>query len=181
MWVFAFSAFGWGVVRFFERRAGLRWRTAIVALFGLAFGAWHAVAIGTAAVGTSRSMIAIGLLAGSIALFRSAVVACGGRTLTAIFERDLPRALVQSGPYRLIRHPFYASYMLFWFAGWIASASTAALVSAFVMLAVYAGAIRAEERKFAASSLASEYAIYRRSAGAMTPRFQTLAGWLRAR
>jgi protein-S-isoprenylcysteine O-methyltransferase Ste14 len=178
VWVSAFSSFGWGVLRFFRRTSGLKWRSALVAALGLVFGGWHFFAIATSVAGPSRSFIGMALLAISTMLFWGAVRACESRRLTAISEGDLPLHLVQRGPYRYVRHPFYASYTMFWFAGWVASTSMLALLSAGIMLAIYLDAVRAEEGKFASSRLAGEYAEYRRLAGTMTPRLRVLVGQL---
>jgi len=174
LWVSAFSSFGWGVLRFFRRSAGLTVHTAVVAALGLVFGAWHVAAIATSGVGPLPSGVGSLLLGLSTATFWSAVGACESRRLTAIFENDVPLHLVQRGPYRYIRHPFYASYTMFWLAGWIASGSTLALISAGIMLGIYQDAIRQEERKFASSTLAVQYAEYRRRVGMMIPRLRAL-------
>ena len=172
IWVSAFSSFGWGMLRFFRKPSGLTWQTALVAVLGLVFGGWHFVAIATSRVGPLPMFVGIALLFTAVALFLSAVRACESRRLTAIFESDVPLYVVRRGPYRYVRHPFYASYTIFWFAGWIASGSMLALISAGIMLAIYLDAVRKEERKFAASPLAAEYAEYRRHAGLMIPKLQ---------
>jgi len=172
LWVSAFSSFGWGVLRFFRRSAGLTVHTAVVAVLGLVSGAWHVAAIATSGVGPLPFGAGSLLLGISTATFWWAVSACDSRRLTAIFENDVPLHLVQHGPYRYIRHPFYASYSMFWLAGWIASGSTLALVSAAIMLGIYQDAIRQEERKFASSTLALQYADYRRRVGMLIPRLR---------
>ena len=176
IWVSAFSSFGWGVLRFFRKTSGRAWHTVLVAVLGVIFGGWHFLAIATSRVGPLPSLVGILLLAISTSLFWCAVHACESRRLTAIFESDVPLHLERHGPYRYIRHPFYASYTLFWFAGWIASASTLALISAGIMLGIYLNAGRKEERKFASSMLAGEYAEYRRRAGLMIPKWQPPLG-----
>jgi protein-S-isoprenylcysteine O-methyltransferase Ste14 len=172
MWVCAYSSFGWGVLRFFRKISGLTWHTAAVAALGLVFGAWHFFAIARSSAGPLPLFLGAQLLFLSTLLFWRAVHACGSRRLTAIFETDLPLHLVRRGPYRLIRHPFYASYTMFWFAGWIASNSMLALISAGIMLGIYVCAARNEERKFAASGLGTEYEGYRRGVGMMFPRLR---------
>ena len=174
IWVSAFSSFGWGVLRFFRRTSGVSWHTALVAVLGLVFGVWHLLAIASSNVRPPRSAVAIVLLSVSTLLFWWAVQACESRHLTAIFEDDLPCHLVRRGPYRHIRHPFYASYTMFWFAGWIASASVVSLISSAVMLRIYLEAVRTEERKFAASNLSGDYAEYRQRVGMMAPKLDVV-------
>lgn len=174
VWVSAFSSFGWGMLRFFRKPSGLTWRTAFVAVLGLIFGVWHFFAIATSTLDPLRLCIGIVLLSIATTLFWCTVRACGSRRLTAIFENDVPFQLVRRGPYRYIRHPFYASYTMFWLAGWIASDSILALISAGIMLGFYLDAGRKEERKFSSSMLATEYDEYRRHAGLMIPKLHVL-------
>ena len=166
----AFSSFSWGVLRFFLKPAGPSWRAIVTAALGLFFGGWHMVAIATSTVEPWR--MAIGMVAHIVAgaVFWAAVRACEAQPLTAIFEADLPRRLVHTGPYAHVRHPFYSAYTIFWLGGWIASGSLVALISVVVMLVIYVQGAREEERKFARSTLAEEYAAYRERVGAWLPR-----------
>jgi protein-S-isoprenylcysteine O-methyltransferase Ste14 len=76
---------------------------------------------------------------------------------------------VQEGPYRFVRHPFYAAYTLSWLAGWVASHSWLALGSTIIMVATYIVAASREERKFRTSALAAAHAAYCRRTGFMLP------------
>jgi protein-S-isoprenylcysteine O-methyltransferase Ste14 len=166
----AFSSFGWGVLRFFVKPAGPTPRAVVTAALGLFFGAWHLFAIATATTDAWRLMLGIAAHAVSGLLFWSAVRACRSLPLTAIFEADLPVRLVETGPYAYVRHPFYTAYTIFWLGGWVASGSIVTLISVPVMLGIYVHGAREEERKFARSSIAGEYADYRRRVGAWLPR-----------
>jgi len=172
VWLSAFLSFGWGVLRFFQKPAGLSPRAALVATLGMIFAVWNALAIAAAAAGPWSRAAGLVLLLISTTLFWRTVSACASARLTAIFEPDLPQCLVRRGPYRFVRHPFYASYTLFWFAGWIASGSILSFAAATIMLAIYVAAARREERKFEDSSLADAYARYRLSAGLLLPRLR---------
>ncbi len=158
----AFASFGWGVVRFFRKPSGPSPRALTVAALGLGFSAWNAAAL--AASSAAPILAAAGITGHVLAtlLFWSAIRACLRTPLTAIFETDVPVHLVRRGPYRWMRHPFYTSYTLFWLSSWIASGSTVSRLAALIMLAFYVQGAREEERKFAASPLAQEYAAYRR-------------------
>jgi protein-S-isoprenylcysteine O-methyltransferase Ste14 len=168
--VAAFASFGWGVLRFFVKPAVPSARAIATAALGLFFGGWQVVAIATATTDPWRIGLGIAAHVVSGLLFWSAVRACRSRPLTAIFEADLPVRLVESGPYAYLRHPFYAAYTIFWLGGWVASGSLVTLVSVPVMLGIYVHGAKEEERKFARSSFAGEYADYRRRVGAWLPR-----------
>jgi protein-S-isoprenylcysteine O-methyltransferase Ste14 len=111
---------------------------------------------------------AIGLA--SLQIFRAAIAASKQARLRFAFDEQKPHGLVVSGPYRHVRHPFYTSYLMFW-TGWaIATWTSTAAVPVAIILVLYVLAARMEERNFAHSPLATEYADYRRRTGFFWPR-----------
>lgn len=115
---------------------------------------------------------AVGILieALSIALFVAAIRASRRAKLRFAFDPTHPHGLVDSGPYRFVRHPFYVSYLLFWIGWSVAVWSPWVIVIPIVFLGLYFAAARMEERNFAASPLASEYDAYKRRVGFFVPR-----------
>lgn len=165
----AFASFGWGVLRFFKKPGGPSPLAVVTAALGLAFGIAHIHALATASAGVTRLSIGIAAHIAATLLFWSAIGACES-PLTAIFETDLPVRLIETGPYAYVRHPFYCAYGIFWIGGWVAAASLLTTLSVPVMLGIYIYGAREEERKFARSLLAGEYADYRRRVRAWWPR-----------
>lgn len=106
----------------------------------------------------------------SYSLFWSAYVVNKRRPLTLAFSNDLPVHLVQRGPYKFIRHPFYCSYLISYLACVIATGNALYLVIFLVMLGVYIAAAKREEAKFETSLLASEYLKYKNRTGFFVPR-----------
>ncbi|WP_099868129.1 methyltransferase family protein [Pararhizobium haloflavum] len=103
-------------------------------------------------------------------LFVAAIRASREAQLYYVFEGQKPRSILKSGPYGYIRHPFYTSYLLQW-AGWaIATWAPVAIVPVAILVFIYAKAAIGEERNIADSSLAGDYADYRRRAGFFWPR-----------
>ena len=103
-------------------------------------------------------------------LFGAAVMASRTARLRFAFDPAQPHGLLQSGPYRFVRHPFYTSYLLLW-TGWsIAVWSPFAIIVPPVFLIIYWRAARMEERNFAASALAEPYEEYRKRVGFFFPR-----------
>jgi protein-S-isoprenylcysteine O-methyltransferase Ste14 len=76
---------------------------------------------------------------------------------------------MQDGPYRFVRHPFYACYLLTWAAGAIATGRVSLMFTFLTMLVIYASAARMEERKFEGSPLATSYRRYRARTGMFVP------------
>ena len=117
-----------------------------------------------------RAAIAtIGLLA-SLVLFEWARRTIRGRHFSYIFSADTPAFLCTDGPYAYIRNPFYSSYLL-------AMASTALMMPTpmrgaivLAMIGYFTAAAVWEERKFARSAVATEYARYKRRTGRFVPK-----------
>lgn len=89
--------------------------------------------------------------------------------LTAAFDTDEPRFLLTAGPYRFVRHPFYASYIVFWLGSSLAANSWILWPICGALVAAYVIAARLEERKFEASHLSADYRGYRETTGFLFP------------
>ena len=85
------------------------------------------------------------------------------------FSDDAPKALITGGPYRIVRHPFYAAYLLYWLAGWIATGNWFVAGTSVLAAALCVDAACREERKFMASPLSSAYEDYRADTGMFFP------------
>lgn len=110
------------------------------------------------------------LLAAALALFAWAASVNRARPLPLAFAGQVPERLQTDGPYALVRHPFYASYLLA-FGGGLVAAGTPWLVPVVVAGAVtYWRAARREEAGFEASPLRDEYRAYARRVGMFVPR-----------
>jgi protein-S-isoprenylcysteine O-methyltransferase Ste14 len=114
------------------------------------------------------------LLLGSAALFAWSVRATWLERPSLAFSPDEPHFLLRRGPYRLVRHPFYVSYLLFFAALFAAVPAPGTALAWLAVWAVYSSAARAEERKFAASPLAGAYLAYADRVGGFLPRIKGL-------
>lgn len=106
----------------------------------------------------------------SVWIFYSAITASRRARLRFIFDPEQPHSLVNEGPYRRVRHPFYVSYSIFWFGWAVATWSVWAFPFVILLIALYISAARMEERNFAASPLSAEYAAYKQRTGFFVPR-----------
>ena len=75
------------------------------------------------------------------------------------------------GPYARIRHPFYASYVLFWLGCALATLHPVNIGYWLVLVPTLVLGALQEEQGFARSPLAEEYNRYRKVAGLMWPKF----------
>lgn len=101
------------------------------------------------------------------------------RPLNFVFSDQVPQHINQSGPYRLVRHPFYSAYCAAWLGTALASASNNWLLPAtcFALVLIYAWAARQEELAFYASPLGECYAIYITKTRMLVPTSQHYSLW----
>jgi protein-S-isoprenylcysteine O-methyltransferase Ste14 len=107
----------------------------------------------------------------SLLLFWAAIKASAAARLRFAFDDDKPRTLVTIGPYKVVRHPFYTSYLLFWIGWALATWSLWSVLPVVALAAMYVVAARFEEGLFAETALAGDYEAYKRRAGLFWPKF----------
>jgi protein-S-isoprenylcysteine O-methyltransferase Ste14 len=108
-------------------------------------------------------------------VFAWAVRTTGLRRLSAVFSGDLPGELIASGPFRYIRNPFYAAYLLVYVQALLASRSWWGALPLALMGSIYYRAALLEEKKFLRSSLASQYRRYIATTGRFLPMLVPLS------
>jgi protein-S-isoprenylcysteine O-methyltransferase Ste14 len=163
----SFASFGWGMLRHFERRGKPKPGMLLTVIVVPVFAAIHIK--GLLSKPLAIPLMAIFLYLAGVALFWFAVAATRGRGLAACFQGQVPGQVVHAGPYRVIRHPFYASYLLAWIAGFAATGWWPLALIAIAMAGMYAYAARQEERCILSSPLREEYRDYMRRTGRFLP------------
>jgi protein-S-isoprenylcysteine O-methyltransferase Ste14 len=164
------GSFLWAMLKFFSRPTGPTTGAKVISVCGVAFGALHLWAILLVPNPAPwRALVACWFYGCALGLFWWAIRTNFRRPLSAAFSQDLPIHLIQEGPYRFIRHPFYCSYLLTWAAGVVASANAWLLPTVVVMFAIYLRAARMEEQKFGDSPLGSRYQRYQARTGLFFP------------
>jgi protein-S-isoprenylcysteine O-methyltransferase Ste14 len=173
-----FVSFAWGMRYFFRRPAKGSSGMLVIQLCGASFALLHlgAILYYGAALGVGAGTVAAVLYLCSLWLFWWAIRSNQSLPLSAAFLNDPPRHLMDRGPYRYMRHPFYTSYLLAWSAGVVAVGRWWLAPTLVVMCVIYWKASQAEEQKFASSPLAADYAAYRGRAGRFLPNPWKVAG-----
>ena len=143
----------------------------------LAF-AWFLYGLSTGLEGWR--LAAFALCVTSLLLFWWCIVHTRRKRFTLAFSPDAPAFLDTSGPYRLARHPFYLSYLIFWVATALANPGLLSWAVPTVMAGFYVVAATKEEAKFADSVLEGEYRRYRARTGMFLPRLRVRLGPLTA-
>lgn len=89
---------------------------------------------------------------------------------------DAPQEIVTYGAYRLIRHPFYAAFLLALVGAFLASPSACTAACLAYGLAVMNHTAAKEESKLAASAFGAEYRRYVERTGRFVPRLAAVLG-----
>jgi protein-S-isoprenylcysteine O-methyltransferase Ste14 len=171
LFVSCFGSFTWGVRKFFVKPEKLGFGVRLTLAAGTLFSIAHlAVILLTSQFHPAAVAAAVVLYGLSLVMFWWAIQANRVKPLAACFAKSESLHLVQHGPYRLVRHPFYCSYLLAWIAGPVGTWNIWLAFTAAIMFVLYLTAAVNEENKFAASSLAEDYASYRATTGRFFPK-----------
>jgi protein-S-isoprenylcysteine O-methyltransferase Ste14 len=165
--VACFGSFSWAIVKLFNASTHASSRMKLLGIVGVTFSIAQIAVISLARPVDWRTLSALVLYIVALGLFWWAVPQATKAQLNIAFTNAMPVVLLVDGPYEYVRHPFYASYLLYWVAG--ALISNWLWVSVFVMGCFYFAAIREEEDGFRLSPLAASYDAYRRKTGALFP------------
>ena len=115
--------------------------------------------------------VALGLFVVAGGLFAATMQASRAARLKLIFEPDNPQFILRSGPYRFIRHPFYASYVVYWLGCAVATLHPINIGYVLLVVPLLVMSAREEEKGFERSPHAADYQAYRRQAGLFWPKF----------
>ena len=158
---------------FAKPAAGHRYTAALA--FGTAL-TYELLQISSTRVSGWRLLTLAALVSASLGLFSWAATTVRKHGLGLALPAGAATAtyLETGGPYRSIRHPFYASYLLCLLGGWLVAG--VASIGVFVALSgfVYWQAARREEQAFAGGPLAEAYRAYAARTGMFLPRFATM-------
>lgn len=77
--------------------------------------------------------------------------------------------LVKTGPYRLVRHPFYSSYIIAWIGAFLLSFSIISFLLSTILILMYFKSSYAEEQGFLDGPLREEYRKYIRTTNRFFP------------
>jgi protein-S-isoprenylcysteine O-methyltransferase Ste14 len=105
-------------------------------------------------------------------LFASALRATRWKNFGVVFGGTVPGVVVQTGPYKYIRHPLYLAYTLNWVGCAVLTGSILIAIGVLVIAAMYVHAAKAEERDLLRSNLGPAYAEYRKTTGLIVPRLK---------
>ena len=110
------------------------------------------------------------LLGAAALLFAFTRATTPARVLPAAFADEAPAFVIDRGPYRVIRHPFYTAYILYWIGFAFAAPHPAVAIGVALIIAAYVFLAGREERLLAAGALGPKYRAYMEGTGRFVPR-----------
>ena len=110
------------------------------------------------------------LMVCALLLFEWARHSVRDRGFRIAWSGEVPEGLCEQGPYRFVRHPLYASYIVAFAAQLVALPSWWTLVIFAFNAGLFIHAAFDDERSMARSELAADYAAYRMRTGMFLPR-----------
>lgn len=116
---------------------------------------------------TLASSIWVAALLVSISLFWWAILTA--RQLDFAFSKNVGN-LLTTGPYAIVRHPFYVSYILIWASTTLLLNSVFLWFTLFYLVTFYFLSARDEEKVILSSEHSKEYFEYRQRVGMFLPR-----------
>lgn len=163
-------SFSWAGLALFTRPNGIPNGVRLLVFFWIPLVVLHVSMI----VLTEESNLILGLMGLSIyiislVLFWWAVKTTKEKPLSVCYSDDLPNHIMTTGPYKLIRNPFYTSYLLCVLAGVFVTNQFWLLITVVVIFVPYYQVARQEEAKFLASSFAADYKVYKENTGMFVP------------
>lgn len=143
-----FLAMVWSSYRHFQRVGREPTGASLLSMAtvgGTVLNTWLALSLPTA--NTMALLIAVVLSATALMVFFAAIRETRAAAFSLAFSDTTPTAVVSSGVYGIVRHPFYSAYILYWLS-WVALSGfhPAAALFCIGMIVAYVFAARKEER-----------------------------------
>ena len=177
--VICFASYAWGNVRLFQHRLQRPVQMKFINGMGVLFFGAQLLSIFLGRPIALLAAFGFALYIVAFCLFWWAVPYARAAKLNVAFTPTQPTELLTRGPYRYIRHPFYASYFCYWIAGVVISRQPWLLLSVVCMGSFYIFAILREEQEFKQVPLADLYIAYALVTGCLFPRLLRRNIWAR--
>lgn len=122
--------------------------------------------------------LALLLILAAFALFSWAVRhSRDGKLALAFDTQNESEAVINTGPWQYMRHPFYASYSIFWLACALATQHISSVLAFLFLFSIYVMSAYREEGALTRGPLRDEYLAYRKSVGFLLPKFSNWNGF----
>jgi len=116
-----------------------------------------------AILSTAFLLLSLGLFLWTIRISKS-------NRVNFAFSEKIPEMVLYTGPYGIVRHPFYVSYTLTWIAAVIAAPNIYTGFACLMMFGLYFASANSEERTLINSQNRLSYLKYRQHTGKFLPK-----------
>jgi protein-S-isoprenylcysteine O-methyltransferase Ste14 len=129
----------------------------------------------------NRGLVFVGVVLDALSIYLIGFTMGSHRIPLALWHQDddAPVEIVTWGPYGLVRHPFYSSFLAAFVAAACVAPSPITVLTALVGLVAMAITARREERRLLGSDLRTTYASYAAGTGRFVPGLGRLEAVLR--
>jgi protein-S-isoprenylcysteine O-methyltransferase Ste14 len=117
------------------------------------------------------AVIGVALQSFSVFIFGWCIGTSGRRNLSLAGGESRSTRLLVEGPYAVVRHPFYTSYIIFWIGCVAVAFSPLTIASAVLLIAIYCHVARREDQVLA-ERFAGEFAQWQDTTGAFLPKLR---------
>lgn len=163
-----FLSFSWGVRGHFQMGNGMPFPMKVLSVCSLVFYGIFLISMKSAHLDTWVLAGATFLFVSALALFWWTIATTRRNRPDVAHHEAAPHQLYCNGPYRIVRHPFYLAYLLFWI-GTAVSAGAWQWLGAILFTVWYGLLAYQEERRFIQSDLGDIYADYQRKSWMLFP------------
>lgn len=116
-------------------------------------------------------VLGVALQGMSLFLFGWCIGTSGRKNLGLALNENASKKLITEGPYALVRHPFYTSYIIFWIGGVAVASSIATALSALTLVVIYFYTSRSED-KMLARLFENEFPEWHEKTGSFFPKWR---------
>lgn len=138
----------------------------MLSLLGIGVLMWHAAQQAIVLVGPC-----LALIVAAQGLFAWAIRHSRNRNLKLALDSDpAVEGLIKTGPWRYMRHPFYASYSIFWLGCAVGTQHLLSVIVFLTLFGIYIYSALKEEGALTSGPLRTEYIDYRERVGFFFPK-----------
>lgn len=166
--VLNFLSFSWGVRGHFQMGNGMPLPMKILSACSIVFYGIFLVCLRSVHSGPWVLGMVIFLFIAALALFWWTIATTRRNRPDVAHHEAPPHQIYRNGPYRIVRHPFYLAYILFWI-GTALSVGALQWFGALLFTVWYGVLAYQEERRFIESDLGDIYADYQKKSWMLFP------------
>lgn len=161
----------WARIKFFTVNSGNHRIFALIYDFSVAMQIIFTLVLMQTSGGKSLPHVAAIICLYLIALSLFWWSICTAKSLDFAFSEKVSN-IITSGPFRIVRHPFYTSYIIIWLSSALLFNSPILWITLILLTSFYFFSAKKEERVIMSSGYSEEYGKYIQNVGMFLPRMK---------